>query len=116
VALLEQILPVTIQPKCLPEEGPEVCHKEGGDEVELLKLFLPVTIQLKCLPEEGPELYHQENWSWNCFYLSPSSPKVCQKKVQKSAIREEEMKWSCRLGNEESELPLEFRKPEQNID
>ena len=44
--LLELFLPVTNQPKCLPEEGPEVCHQGGGDEVELLELFLPVTIQL----------------------------------------------------------------------
>jgi hypothetical protein len=26
-------------------------------------------------------------WScWNCFYLSPSSPKICQNKLQKSAM------------------------------
>jgi hypothetical protein len=31
-------------------------------------------------------------------------------------MREEEMKWSCRLGKEVSELSLEFRKPGQNIE
>ena len=35
VELLELFLPVTIQPKGLLEESPEVCHQGGGDEVEL---------------------------------------------------------------------------------
>ena len=47
------------------------------------------------------------------LYLSPSSPKVLQKKVQKSAMREEEMKCSCRLGNEVSEFCFEFMKPKK---
>jgi hypothetical protein len=33
VEVLELCVPVTIQPKCLPKEGPEVCHEGGGDEV-----------------------------------------------------------------------------------
>ncbi len=56
--LLELFLPVTSQPKLLPEEDPEVCHQGGGDEVELEELFLPVTSQPKLLPEEGPEVCH----------------------------------------------------------